>query len=280
MLDYPGAYEVGITTVETAPTTANDFGVMASIFYPADSSYSRQAPKAKWLHGPSKFYAVGYGTYARLPPWFSKTVLSWTLSQVQMPARAEAPFITTKEQPFKSPVVIFCHGLAGNSTTYSTFCGSLASRGFVVLSIEHRDGSASVTAKNNYSEPIQYIPPPANDSNAERKFRQGQLVQRVHEVNEAHSLLQALNNGETIQNLLNHALPNFKNRLDIENSILIGHSFGAVTALAALQQPNHPFITGITFDPWMWPLPSHEPAIRIPMLSMQAQKFHWKDNVD
>ncbi|ORY19995.1 hypothetical protein BCR33DRAFT_275453 [Rhizoclosmatium globosum] len=90
---------------------------MASIFYPADSSYSRQAPKAKWLHGPSKFYAVGYGTYARLPPWFSKTVLSWTLSQVQMPARAEAPFITTKEQPFKSPVVIFCHGLAGNSTT-------------------------------------------------------------------------------------------------------------------------------------------------------------------
>lgn len=43
----------------------------------------------------------------------------------------------------KFPVVMFSHGLGGSRTMYSTICGDLASYGFVVVAMEHRDGSGA-----------------------------------------------------------------------------------------------------------------------------------------
>lgn len=55
-----------------------------------------------------------------------------------MPLHPRAPLKPT-DKPY--PLLIFSHGLAGTRHTYSQYCAALASEGYVVLAVEHRDGS-------------------------------------------------------------------------------------------------------------------------------------------
>lgn len=43
------------------------------------------------------------------------------------------------------PMVVFTHGMAGMSQSYSHYLGSIASHGYVVAAVEHRDGSGPGT---------------------------------------------------------------------------------------------------------------------------------------
>lgn len=43
------------------------------------------------------------------------------------------------------PCVVFTHGMAGMSQSYSHYLGSIASHGVVVAAVEHRDGSGPGT---------------------------------------------------------------------------------------------------------------------------------------
>ncbi|KAI8617790.1 platelet-activating factor acetylhydrolase [Chytriomyces sp. MP71] len=300
LLSYPGSYAVGTVPIETAPATPHSHGVLASIFYPTDAD-ARQ-PQSTWLLGPRKFYSTGFGDYVNLSRWISAGPMAWLLDSFRMPARAGAALLQVKMDEENGdarryPVAVFCHGLAGNQTTYSTFCGTLASRGFVVVSIGHRDGSGSVAARNNYKE---RIPCKLNglycrcanrlrmvtlladkrqpSDQDEYTFRNDQLMQRAREVEEAMQLLRDLDRGTVITNLLSNNLPDFKRRLDLQSAVIMGHSFGGVTALYALQLPGTPFIAGVILDPWMMALPTYS-AITVPILSIQSEVFHWPANV-
>lgn len=43
------------------------------------------------------------------------------------------------------PIVVFTHGMAGMSQSYSHYLGSIASHGYAVAAVEHRDGSGPGT---------------------------------------------------------------------------------------------------------------------------------------
>lgn len=105
-------------------------------------------------------YMGQYGWWAKsfFPPLF-------TMCRAFIPARVCLPLgdpskvpkdlgrgIPTEDQKAlvtnSFPLIVFCHGLAGNRLAYSyvpclssEFCGNLASQGFIVAAIEHRDGS-------------------------------------------------------------------------------------------------------------------------------------------
>jgi platelet-activating factor acetylhydrolase len=50
-----------------------------------------------------------------------------------------------QRQRKKWPLMIFSHGVGCSRLMYSTFCGEMASRGYIVVAIEHRDGTSPVT---------------------------------------------------------------------------------------------------------------------------------------
>lgn len=54
---------------------------------------------------------------------------------------------SSRKKP-KFPVIIFSHGLGGSRMSYSSICGELASYGFIVVAVEHRDGSGARTYVN------------------------------------------------------------------------------------------------------------------------------------
>ena len=69
-------------------------------------------------------------------------VLNWIFKKYTVPATYGARIISSETMP-KIPVLIFSHGLGGTKQCYSTVCCELASQGFIVGAVEHRDGSAS-----------------------------------------------------------------------------------------------------------------------------------------
>ncbi|XP_041346887.1 platelet-activating factor acetylhydrolase-like [Gigantopelta aegis] len=47
------------------------------------------------------------------------------------------------------PVVVFSHGLSGHFFAYSGICSDLASHGYVVAAVEHKDGSALLASEKS-----------------------------------------------------------------------------------------------------------------------------------
>jgi platelet-activating factor acetylhydrolase len=203
---------------------------------------------------------IGYGDAGGIPRFLSSTLLSAVLQGVRLPAYKYAPLSTDPSLPAQLPILIFCHGLKGNQTTYSTFVGNFASRGFVCLSLEHRDRSAAVTGENKFSKVTRYEDPEKDDVKEAMKFpheteeeyllryRKEQIDFRLNEVKDAIELIKNLSHGDKVENLLGQWLPNFKDRLDLDNMVIAGHSFGAATGLVCLQSLPDVFKCGIILE--------------------------------
>ena len=117
--------------------------------------------------------------------------------------------------------VILCHGLSGSRTSQSGSCRDLASHGYIVFSLDHHDGSAYYSQKEDGQELFWSLDQDLLDIDLRKK----QLNIREREVK---NLIDDLQNPDFLQNVLN--FPSGA-KMDFSKLILGGHSFGGLTAI-------------------------------------------------
>ncbi|KAJ4302608.1 hypothetical protein N0V90_001497 [Kalmusia sp. IMI 367209] len=185
------------------------------------------------------------------------------------------------------PMVVFTHGMAGMSQSYSHLLGSIASHGFIVAAVEHRDGSGPGTVVHfpeggeRYVWHMQLEDLQSDNPMTELDLKEAQLNFREAEIIETIRLFERLNRGDgpKIRNLKpespESALPGFEGRLNMSAITVAGHSYGATGALQVLKNaPNKdmPVNGAIVLDPGKGSGPlNHD--IKVPILVMQSGEW-------
>eukprot|EP00124_Ichthyophonus_hoferi_P003261 Ihof_evm3s274 gene=Ihof_evmTU3s274 len=290
-----GVFRVSVADLEQNGTVP----VLVRLYYPSalKSSPATTTPETiPWL--PSGINAVGYSVFLKVPKFIGAPIISAALSRAIMKVSPNHPLVSAEDlttlrqlgnvtvsNTEKLPVMVFSHGLGGMRTTYSYFCSDMASHGWVVAAVEHRDGSASVTITTDHGPIFYQQPEPKQD---EFEFRNGQLNQRVQEVGSVLTILKELDSGEDTHCVLkdNHngaikltQQASFKHRLDFSRAAMAGHSFGGATTLTAIHTLKS-FKCAIAMDAWMLGLTKgmDRVASPIPLFLVNSEYFSWKSN--
>lgn len=87
------------------------------------------------------------------------------------------------------------------------------------------------------------------------RFRNRQIQHRVRECSRALDLLEALNAGFELQNLLDPGFQQdqFEGLLDLDSAVIMGHSMGGATALMTAAAELR-FKVAVALDPWAFPI--------------------------
>ncbi|XP_044144956.1 platelet-activating factor acetylhydrolase isoform X2 [Bufo gargarizans] len=280
-----GPHAVGCTDLMSDHTIQGSF---LRLFYPCVDGDEYE--EATWI--PRREYYRGLADTLKLNRTIVDFILSYYFGSVKCPAKLNAPFKSGE----KYPLVVFSHGLGAFRTLYSAFCIGLASQGFVVAAVEHRDESASATfylrehssadssEQDDSREPLEEVwiynkAPPAGEDEFPLRFEQVQ--KRTHECLQALDLLLDINAGKPV----NNALPsNFnwlllKDSIDVQKVAVAGHSFGAATAIKALGRDSR-FRCGVALDAWMYSLREELfSTVHQPVIFVNSEKFQWVDNI-
>mmetsp|Transcript_11722 Transcript_11722/g.13633 ORF Transcript_11722/g.13633 Transcript_11722/m.13633 type:complete len:607 (-) Transcript_11722:36-1856(-) len=165
--------------------------------------------------------------------------------------------IPYKEHGSKIPIVLFSHGLTGNTSIYSYQGMNLASNGYFVVLLDHSDGSAIGMKKRNGT--FLHYDSSIGDFSKESatkyvRARRKQADHRATELLAATFALRTLNASNVIIPELEKVGVSFADKLDLHNIMIGGHSFGAATALTVAARRPDLFKGVIAHDPaldWM-----------------------------
>ncbi|PNS20524.1 hypothetical protein CAC42_5974 [Sphaceloma murrayae] len=205
-------------------------------------------PRVGMMHGYSKFASLNWigmpmflpVCWTKLPAWRNAPLSDQTPARgvkvatgKRRKARNKSERLTASdnlEDRPKYPLIMFSHGLGGTRTMYSSICGELASYGYVVCAVEHRDGSGPRTYINRPRklssteledekighsidrgplkirdgyDIVDYIFPqdnaydtnPDNEKGVDRELRDHQIDLRMAEFDEAYAALCDINAG-------------------------------------------------------------------------------------
>ncbi|KAI1491948.1 platelet-activating factor acetylhydrolase, isoform II-domain-containing protein [Biscogniauxia mediterranea] len=273
--------------------------VLFTLYYPASShgDAASQRPLHDWIPRPISATAEGYAKFAHINNFLTKAIFTGALRAlvggIKIPASVDVPLAgdpstspTGSESSYEEaegeaekvlrlriernnnvyPVVIFSHGMASSRTDYTHYAGELASRGYVVAMLEHRDGSCpgSMLVSDDEPDRVRLTFRMSEVESADGRdltvdeFQSAQLNFREAEIEEAARVLQLINSGRGAdvfqQNTRDEGsdLANWAGRLDTDEMIVAGHSYGATGALQALRggpSPARPFKGAIILDP-------------------------------
>lgn len=180
--------------------TEFDGTIYARLYYPSIKAPSK-ARQAPWI--PSSPYYTSYGDFIGMPWIMSQLVTRYLVSSARIPAYEGVEALEGEQHLSSLPLIVMSHGLGAFRTTYSAVCTQLASHGYLVAAIEHRDGSASLTLANKHTVVMHYKRPESVSAYDARQFsdrkmakaigghawRNSQLLQRVEETKKLLSIL-------------------------------------------------------------------------------------------
>ncbi|XP_047492312.1 platelet-activating factor acetylhydrolase-like [Penaeus chinensis] len=273
--------------------TEGEDAVLFRLFFPVLGKkvpYEKQDPAGwtDWYLGQP--YSTGFAKFIITSQSYSMWILralspflflygDWLTKNLKVPAAwlgGEQPDEddAARETPAsgKMPVLVASHGMAAHRSVFSSLACDLASHGFLVVVLEHRDGSSCASYHVGPSSSKTWMIYSGYE-------RESQLDHRVEEVFGAVAAVRRLNEGTLINELEpDNKLSAFKGALDLNNMALLGHSYGGTTTFRVLADPRNCFRVGVTLDPWMFPVRSDPEAlgraVATPVLSVSSEDFN------
>jgi platelet-activating factor acetylhydrolase len=302
---YSGPYPVGSIDIESpvSPrrvidpaqfkgTKENAFEletVLFTLYYPSTHGKSRHE-KHLWIPKPISVTAKGYAKFAHISNFLTNVIFTGAIRTlvggITIPAKVDTPLAelappvashpdTRQSQELEkaktieidgNPIIIFSHGMASSRTDYTHYAGELASRGFIVAMLEHRDGSCPGSVIMSHGKPdqtrltfkISEVESAEGRALEIDDFKRIQLEYREAEIEEIVKVLRQINDGkggevfEQNPRKEGRELNDWAGRLNVEEMIIAGHSYGATGALQALKggpTKKRPFIGAIILDP-------------------------------
>ncbi|KAI1444291.1 PAF acetylhydrolase [Annulohypoxylon stygium] len=292
--------------------------VFFTIYYPAAQNVVSQKPKHYWISKPVSATTKGYAKFARISNFVMDRLLTGAVNalvgEIRIPAQVDVPLANlvdtvTKNSETRSdirevkkviqiadgghPVIIFSHGMSSSRTSYTHYAGELASRGYIVVALEHRDGSCpgSVIMRNGKLDRIKSLFNVDEVESASGKdftipeFKRAQLDFREAEIEEAVRVIKLINKGQGDAVFKQNARGegedfwNWKGRLNTNDMIVAGHSYGATGAMQALRggpSGKRPFKGAIILDPGKHSGHLND-DIRVPVLVVHSNS--WSSSV-
>ena len=248
---------------------------MIRIFYPTViDSILEKWETANWF--PHTNYALAYFKFSGLPN--AQSLADFAMkADIKTPAVYGSPLVGSAQLPTRAtdqtvvdytdpstcavlPIIVFSHGRGGMRTQYSGICSDLASHGYLVAVPEHLDQSACIALQRTTTDKHQvyedvWIPYCWKFEEPELVFRNKQVQQRSSELISTIDVLENLNAGIEVVSVIDAKfdLLQFKGRLQMDRTAIMGHSFGGASIIHCLTEEKR-FLCGVALDPWMMTL--------------------------